>query len=145
MPRSTLIRRGSVAAVLVAGCLVAPAAMAQSPERESSSKDPARANVYVAPSPDAATRQGERWLRTHSVPQRLPDPHKTANVYVPPAQGVASALDSLAPTQTVAHPAAPAANDGATVWPVLGLALGCAALLGGAGLALARRARRTVA
>jgi hypothetical protein len=148
MTTSTSPRRRALAAVLVAGCLVAPAAMAQSPGRGSSGKDAARANVYVAPSPDAATRQGERWLQTHPVPQDLPDSHRTANVYVPPAQGLSSALDSLVPTQTVAHAAVPSADDGANAWAVVGLALGCAALLGGAGLALvhrARRARRTVA
>jgi hypothetical protein len=148
MTTSTLPGRRALAAILVAGCLVAPAAMAQSPERGSGGKDPARANVYVPPSPDTATRQGERWLQTHPVPQDLPDSHKTADVYVPPAQGLSSALDSLVPTQTVAHPAVPSADDGASAWAVLGLALGCAALLGGAGFALAhraRRARRTVA
>jgi hypothetical protein len=130
MHSSRRLRRGTLAAMLVAGCLVAPAAMAQS------------ANVYVAPSPDAATRQGERWLQAHPVPQDLPDPHKTANVYVPPAQGVASALDSLAPTQTVAHPAVASTDGGAGPWAVLGLALGCVALLGGACLVLAQRGRR---
>jgi hypothetical protein len=148
MLSSTLLRGGALAAILVAGCLVAPAALAQSSERGSGGTDPARANVYVVPSPDTATRQGERWLHAHPVAQDLPEPHKTANVYVPPAEGVASALDSLAPTQTVAHPAAAAVDDGAGPWAVLGLALGCVALLGGAGLVLAhrgRRARRTVA
>jgi hypothetical protein len=148
MTTSTLPGRRALAAILVAGCLVAPAAMAQSPERGSGGKDSARADVYVPPSPDTATRQGERWLQTHPVPQDPPDSHRTANVYVPPAQGLSSALDSLVPTQTVAHPAVPSADDGASAWAVLGLALGCAALLGGAGFALAhraRRARRTVA
>ena len=129
MHSSRRLRRGTLAAMLAVGCLVAPAAMAQS------------ANVYVAPSPDVATRQGERWLQAHPVRQDLPDPHKTANVYVPPAQGVASALDSLAPTQTVAHPAV-ASTEGTGPWAVLGLALACAALLGGACLVLAQRGRR---
>jgi hypothetical protein len=44
--------------------------------------------------------------------------------------------------QTIARTAVPSADDGASPWAVIGLALGCAALLGGAGLALARRARR---
>jgi hypothetical protein len=147
MSSSTLLGRVVLAAILAAVCLVAPAAMAQSPDGGSSGKDPAGANVYVPPAPDAATRQGERWLRQHPVPQDLPDAEKTANVYVPPAQGLASALDSLAPTQTIAHPAVPSADDGASPWAVLGLTLGCAALLGGAGAALAhrRRARRSVA
>jgi hypothetical protein len=148
MTTSTLLGRGALAAILAVGCLVAPAAMAQSPDRGSGGNDPASANVYVPPSPDTATRQGERWLQTHPVPQDLPDADKTANVYVPPAQGLSSALDSPAPTQTVAHAAVPSADDGASPWAALGLALGCAALLGGAGLALvhrARRQRRTVA
>lgn len=121
--------------------------MAQSPNGGSSGKDPAAANVYVRPAPDTATRQGERWLRQHPVPRDLPDADKTANVYVPPAQGLSSALDSLAPTQTIAHPAIPPADDGASPWAVLGLTLACAALLCGAALALAhrRRARRSVA
>jgi hypothetical protein len=148
MTTSTFPRRRALAAILVAGCLVAPAAMAQSPERGSGAKGSARAHVYVPPSPDTATRQGERWLQSHPVPQDLPDPHKTANVYVPPAQGLSSALDSLPPTQTIAHAAVPSTDEGASPWAVIGLALGCTALLGGAGLALAhraRRARRTVA
>jgi hypothetical protein len=143
MPSSTSLRRGTLVAMLVAGCLVAPAAMAQSSERGSGGKDPAHANVYVAPSPDAATRQGERWLKAHPVAQDLPDPHKTANVYVPPAQGVANALDAPVPTQTVAHPAVAPTDDGAGPWAVLGLALACVALVGGACLVLAQRGRRT--
>lgn len=120
--------------------------MAQSPNGGSSGKDPAAANVYVRPAPDTATRQGERWLRQHPVPRDLPDADKTANVYVPPAQGLSSALDSLPPTQTIAHAAVPSTDEGASPWAVIGLALGCTALLGGAGLAhRARRSRRTVA
>jgi hypothetical protein len=142
MTTNTFPRCRALAAILVAGCLVAPAAMAQSPERGSGGKGSARANVYVPPSPETAIRQGERWLQTHPVPQELPDPHKTANVYVPPAQRLYGALNSPAATQTVAHPAVPSADDGASPWAVLGLALACAALLGGAGLALAHRARR---
>lgn len=44
--------------------------------------------------------------------------------------------------QTIGHAASPAADDGASPWAVLGMALGCAALLGGAGPALVHRARR---
>jgi hypothetical protein len=187
MTSSTLLSRGALAAILATGCLVAPAAMAQTPERGSGGKDPARANVYVPPSavtatqqdmrspdardsasatsahanvyvppsPDTATRQGERSLETQGTRRdfRSPDARdaarnagETANVYVPPAQGLPAASPSPAPTQTVAHPAVPSADDGVGLWAVVGLALGCAALLGGAGLALAhRRARRTVA
>jgi hypothetical protein len=130
MPRSTLPGRAALCAILVTGCLT-PAAIAQSP------------HVYVPPSPDTATRQGERWLQTHPAPQDVIDPHKTANVYVPPAQGVSSALDSLPPAQTIAHAAAPSADGGASPWTVIGLALGCTALLGGVCLALVHRTRRT--
>jgi hypothetical protein len=164
----TLLGRGALAAILVAGCLVAPTAMAQSPARGSGGADPARANVYVPPSPDTATRQGQRWLAAHPVPQDLPSARKKANVYVPPSGSYADQVSSLsdeqlaaaygaAPAksvpmpaipQTVAHVVSPAADDGASPWAVLGLVLGSAALVGGAGLALvhrARRARRPVA
>jgi hypothetical protein len=144
MHSSTPLRRGTLVAMLVAGCLVAPAAMAQSPQSGSGGKDPAHANVYIAPSPDTATRQGERWLKAHPVALDLPAPDKTANVYVPPAQRVASAPASPVPTQTVAHPAVASTDDGAGPWAVLGLALACVALLGGACLVLAQR-RRTAA
>ena len=103
MTSSTLLGRGALAAILVAGCLAAPAAMAQSPDNGSSVKDPARANVYVPPVPDGL-----------SAPQ-----------------GPAS-------TRTIVH----AADAGAGPWAVIGLALGGAALLGGASLALVRRTRR---
>jgi hypothetical protein len=85
MISSTRLGRGGLAAIFVAGCLVAPAAVAQSADRGSSVKDPARANVHVPPAPATATRQGQRWLQTHPAPQELPNPRKTANVYVPPA------------------------------------------------------------
>jgi hypothetical protein len=67
MTSSTLLSRGALAAIFVAGSLVAPAALAQSPDRGSSVKDPARANVYVPPSQPG-----------------LPGVPRTANVYVPP-------------------------------------------------------------
>jgi hypothetical protein len=137
-----LLGRGALAAVLVAGFLVAPAAVAQPADRGPGGKVPARANVYVPPSLDTATRQGPRWLDAHPATQDLPDANKTANVYVPPAQGLASALDSPAPTATIAHAAVPSVDDGAGPWAVIGVALGCAALLGGAGLALMHRVRR---
>jgi hypothetical protein len=168
MSSSAFLRRGALAAILVAGCLVPPAAVAQSPERGSGGNDPARANVYVPPSPDTATRQGKRGLDAHPAPRDLPSARKKANVYVPPSGSYADHVSSLSDeqlagaygtaipnsspspsgTQTMAHAASPAADDGASPWAVLGLALGCAALLGGAGLALVhrlRRARRTVA
>jgi hypothetical protein len=85
MISSTRLGRGALAAIFVAGCLVAPAAVAQSADRGSSDRDPARANVYVPTSPDTATRDGQRWFQTHPAPQDLPDPRTTANVYVPPA------------------------------------------------------------
>ena len=164
MASSTLLSRGALAAIFVAASLVAPAALAQSPDRGSSVKDPARANVYVPPSPDTAARQAERWLEAHPNTQDLPDAHKTANVYVPPsgsyadqvsslsdeqlAAGYGTAIPAPAATQTLAHAASQAGADGASPWVVIGLAIGCVALLGGAGLALVhrgRRARRSVA
>jgi hypothetical protein len=206
MTSSTLLSRRGLAAILAAGCLVAPAA-AQSADNGSSGKNPARANVYVPPAPDTAARQGQRWLEARGTTQDspLPDARKTANVYVPPSpdtarqqdlrwleahgttpdygsadasntasvyvppagsyadqvrslsdEQLAAAYGTAIPnsiptpsgTQTIGHAASPAADDGASPWAVLGLALGCAALLGGAGLALvhrARRARRPVA
>jgi hypothetical protein len=132
MTSSTLLSRGALAAIFVAGSLVAPAALAQSPDRGSSVKDPARANVYVPP-----------------VQAGLAGVPQTANVYVPPVQaGLPGVPQRPAHTQTLAHAAVPSADDGASPWAVIGLAFGCAALLGGAGLALvhrARRARRPVA
>jgi hypothetical protein len=177
MASSTLLSRGALAAIFVAASLVAPAALAQSQDRGSSVKDPARANVYVPPSPDTAranvyvppspdtaARQAERWLEAHPNTQDLPDAHKTANVYVPPSGSYADQVSSLsdeqlaaaygtaipapAATQTLAHAARQSGDDGASPWVVIGLALGCVALLGGAGLALVhrgRRARRSVA
>jgi hypothetical protein len=157
MTTSTFPRRRALAAILVAGCLVAPGAMAQSPERGSGGKDPARANAYVPPSPDTAARQGQQWLNaqgatwdlrsldTRDAAGKVPE---TANVYVPPVPDGLSSPRGTAPTQTIAHPAVPSADDGTSPWAVLGLALGGAALLGVAGLALvhrARRVRRTVA
>jgi hypothetical protein len=203
MTSSTLISRGALAAIFVAGWLVAPVAGAQSADHGPSVKDPARANVYVPPSPDTATRQAERWLAAHPAPQDLPDARKTANVYVPPspdtatrqaerwlaahpapqdlpdarktanvyvppsgsyadqvsslsdeqlAAGYGTAIPTWIPapaaTQTLAHAAGQAGDDAASPWVVIGLALGCSALLGGVGLALVhrgRRARRPVA
>ena len=178
MTSITLLSRGALATIFVAGSLVAPAALAQSPDRGSSVKDPARANVYVPPSPDTAARQAERWLEAHPNTQDLPDAHKTANVYVPPSPDTATqqgvrwleahgttqdyrspdaretanvyvppaeglpAPGSLAHPQGIARAASPAADGGAGPWAVIGLALGCAALLGGAGLGLVHRARR---
>jgi len=146
MTSSTLVGRGALAAILVAGYLAASAAMAQSPDNGSSVKDPARANVYVPPSPDTATRQGQRWLDAQGTPDlRSPDARdaasnagETANVYVPPVPDGLSAPQGPAPTRTIVH----AADDGAGPWAVIGLALGGAALLGGASLALVRRTRR---
>jgi hypothetical protein len=214
MTSSTLLSRGALAAIFVAASLVVPTALAQSPDRGSSVKDPARANVYVPPSQDTAARQAERWLEAHPNTQDLPDAPKTANVYVPPSPDTATqqgvrwleahgttqdyrspdaretanvyvppsseateqdlrwleahgttqdyrspdvretanvyvppaqglpAPGSLAHPQGIARAASPAADGGAGPWAVIGLALGCAALLGGAGLALVHRARR---
>jgi hypothetical protein len=163
MTSSTLLHRGALAAILVAGCLAAPAAVAQPPDHGSSVKARARANVYVPPSPDTATEQGQRWLETHPAPHDLPDTHKTANVYVPPAgeqapiagesyaaevgslsdEQLAAAYGTAIPTWIPTSASTPvASDDGAGPWAVIGLALGGAALLGGARLARVRRAGR---
>jgi hypothetical protein len=143
MTSSTLLSRGGARGDPRRRTYGRPAAMAQPADDGPSVRDPARANVYVPPSPDTATSQGQRWLKTHPATQDLPDANETANVYVPAAQGLSSALDSSAPTQTVAHAAVPSADGGASPWAVIGVALGCAALLGGAGVVLVHRARRT--
>jgi hypothetical protein len=150
MTSSTLLSRGALATIFVAGSLVAPAALAQSPDRGSSVKDPARANVYVPPSqPGLPGVPQTANVYVPPVQAGLPGVPQTANVYVPPVQaGLPGVPQRPAHTQTLAHAAVPSADDGASPWAVIGLALGCAALLGGAGLALvhrARRARRPVA
>jgi hypothetical protein len=168
MTSSTLLSRGALAAIFVAGSLVAPAALAQSPDRGSSVKDPARANVYVpssqpglpgvprtanvyVPPVQAGLPGVPRTANVYVPPSQpgLPGVPRTANVYVPPVQaGLPGVPQRPAQTQTLAHAAVPSAGDGASPWAVIGLALGCAALLGGAGLGLvhrARRARRPVA
>jgi len=150
MTSSTLLSRGALAAIFVAGSLVAPAALAQSPDRGSSVKDPARANVYVPPSqPGLPGVPQTANVYVPPVQAGLPGVPQTANVYVPPVQaGLPGVPQRPAHTQTLAHAAVPSADDGASPWAVMGLALGCAALLGGAGLGLvhrARRARRPVA
>jgi hypothetical protein len=148
MTTSTFVSRGAFAAILVAGCLVAPAAMAQSPDGGSSAKDPARADVYVPPSPETATEQGQRWLEAQRAPDfRSPDQRdaaKTANVYIPPVTDGMAAPQGPAPTPSIAR----TPDDGPSPWAVIGLALAGALLLGGASLALVHRqrlARRTVA
>jgi hypothetical protein len=150
MTSSTLLSRGALATIFVAGSLVAPAALAQSPDRGSSVKDPARANVYVPPSqPGLPGVPQTANVYVPPVQAGLPGVPQTANVYVPPVQaGLPGVPQRPAHTQTLAHAAVPSADDGASPWAVIGLALGCAALLGGAGLGLvhrARRARRPVA
>jgi hypothetical protein len=157
MSSSSLLGRGALAAILVAGCLIVPSAMARPSDHVSGGNDPARANVYVPPSPDTATPQAQQWLNAQGATWDLRSPDtrgaagtspETANVYVPPVPDGLSSPGGMAPTQTIAHPAVPSADDGASPWAVIGLALGGAALLGIAGLALvhrARRLRRTVA
>jgi hypothetical protein len=144
MTSSTFVSRGAFAAILVAGCLVAPAAMAQSPDGGSSVNDRPRANVYVPPSPETATEQGRRFEAQGTPDLRSPDRRdaasragETANVYIPPVTEGMSAPQGPAPTQTIAR----TADDGPGLWAVIGLALGGALLVGGASLALVRRAR----
>jgi hypothetical protein len=149
MTSSTLLSRGALAAIFVAGSLVAPAALAQSPDRGSSVTDPARANVYVPPSqPGLPGVPQTANVYVPPVQAGLPGVPQTANVYVPPVQAGLPGVPQRPHTQTLAHAAVASADDGASPWAVIGLALGCAALLGGAGLGLvhrARRARRPVA
>ena len=120
MTSRKLLSRGTLAALFAAGCLLAPTAMADTAEGPWL-RDFARANVYVPPSPDTAAEQDEK-----------------ANVYVPPAQaGPPRAPARPAHTQPVTVSA-----DGASTWAIIGVALGCIALLGSAGVAVMRRARR---
>jgi hypothetical protein len=80
-------RRGrwTLASILVAGCLIAPAAAARSADHGPGAKDAARANVYVPPSPGTATRQSHRWLNAHGGAHNhsSPDPRTTAKITIP--------------------------------------------------------------
>ena len=138
MTSRTLLSRGTLAAIFAAGCLLAPTAMADTAEGPWI-RDSAPANVHIPPSPDTATEQGGRWADAHPAAEDLANLNKKANVYVPPAQA--------GPPRTPVRPphAQPIAvsADGAGASGVIGVALGCIALLASAGVAVMRRVRRT--
>ena len=137
MTSRTLLRRGTLAAIFAAGCLLAPTAMADTAEGPWM-RDSARANVQSPPSPDTTTEQGRRWSDAHPAAEDLANLNKTANVYVPPAQaGPPRTPVRPAPTQPITVSA-----DGTSAWAVVGVALGCIALLASAGVAVTRRVRR---
>jgi hypothetical protein len=128
MTRSTRTR-GAVTAILAAGCLLAPTAMAND------------ANVYIPPAPDTATQQGQQWLESHPAPAApLPDAHKTANVYVPPAQDLPDTMSTPEPPRAIAD--APGAGDGGTLWTAIGLGFGGAMSVAALATAFAGRSRR---
>jgi hypothetical protein len=102
MTSRTLLIRGALAAILAAGSPAASTAMAQSADHGPRLKHPVRANVYVPPSPDTATREGQRWVDAHPAPQDLLDARKTANVYVPPPGSYADQVSSLSAEQLAA-------------------------------------------
>jgi hypothetical protein len=137
MTSSTLLSRGTLAAILAAGCLLAPTAMADTAEGPWL-RDHAGANAYVPPSPDTATEQGRRWADAHPAAEDLANTNKKANVYVPPAQ----AGPPRVPVRPAHREPITVGADGASVWAVIGVALGGIALLGSAGVAVMRRVRR---
>jgi hypothetical protein len=120
MTSSKLLGRRALAAILAAGCLLTPTAMAQS------------ANVYVPPSPTAAAQQSPSWPEGDVATRNLGGASETADVYIPPTEagmplsGRPNALTS----------------DDAGPWPVIGLALGGSLLLAGAGAAMVRHSPR---
>jgi hypothetical protein len=120
MTSRTLLSRGTLAAMVAAGCLLAPTAMADTAEGPWM-RDSAPANVHIPPSPDTATM------------------NEKANVYVPPAQ----AGSPRVPVRPADTQAITVSDDGVSAWAVIGVALGCIALLGSAGVAVMRRVRRT--
>jgi hypothetical protein len=138
MTSSTLLSRGTLAAILAAGCLLAPAAMADTAEGPWLRDRAASANVQVPPSPDTATEQGRRWDAAHPAAEDLANMNKKANVYVPPAQ----AGSPRVPVRPAHTQPVTVSGDGASTWAVVGVALGCIALLGSAGVAVMRRVRR---
>ena len=121
MTSSRLLGRGALAAILAAGCLLTPTAMARSGGDGSAVGGPPRANVYVPPSPDTATPQRD-----------VADLPEAANVYIAPTEAGLPVSRRPAPTRSAPTP------DDAGPWPVIGLALGCALLFAGAGVAVVR-------
>jgi hypothetical protein len=124
MTSSKLLGRGALAAILAAGCLLTPSAMAQS------------ANVYVPPSPSTATPQAPSWPAGDVATRNLGGASETADVYIPPTEAGLPVSRRSASTQN-----APSTDD-AGPWPAIGLALGCMVLLAGAGVAVVRHSPR---
>jgi hypothetical protein len=138
----------TLASILVAGCLIAPAAAARSAAYGAPAQDAVRANVYVPPSPETATRQGRRWLEAHGGAHSSGslDPRTTAKITIPSLPdvvarytGAPSAADR-AYLHTVARSSLPPAGDGPSAWSAIVLAL-TSALAGGAGVLFVQRAR----
>jgi hypothetical protein len=125
--------RWALAPILVAGCLIAPAAAARPAGHGPRAKDAARANVYVPPSPDTA----------HIAAS--PDPRTTAKITIPSLPdvvarytGAPSAADR-AYLQTIARASPAPAGDGASARTAIVLAL-ASALAGGSGVLFVQRA-----
>ncbi len=125
--------RCALASILVAGCLITPAAAARSAGHgRGAATDAARANVYVPPSPDTANAGS-------------PDPRTTAKITIPSLPdvvarytGAPSAADH-AYLQTIPRSSLPPAGDGPSAWTAIVLAL-ASALMGGSGVLFVQRA-----
>ena len=145
--RKGLCGRVTLASILVAGCLIAPAAAARSAAYGAPAQA-VRANVYVPPSPETATRQGRRWLEAHGGAHSSGslDPRTTAKITIPSLPdvvarytGTPSAADR-AYLHTIARSALPPPRGGPSAWRAIVLAL-TSALVGGAGVLFVERAR----
>ena len=121
MTSSKLLGRGALAAILAAGCLLTPTAMAQS------------ANVYIPPSPNTAAQQSPSWPTGDVATRNVGGASETADVYIAPTEAGLPVSGRPAPTQNA---------DDAGPWPAIGLALGCMVLLAGAGVAVVRHSPR---
>jgi hypothetical protein len=124
LEKGTTVTRSNhmaLAAILAAGLLAAPSAMAQPIDPGTGAKSPATANVYVPPTPQDL---------------RSPDPSD------PPAGVLPGPPQWPVHPQTLTPASSPSAGDGGSSWPEIGLALGGVVLLAGGGIALIRRARR---
>ena len=146
--RKSLRGQWTLASILVAGCLIAPAAAARSAYHGPGANDAARANVYVPPSPETATRESQRWLEAHGGARSSgsADPRTTAKITIPSLPDVvahytgARAAADRAYLQTIARSSLPPAGDGASAWTAIVLAL-TSALAGGSGVLFVQRAR----
>jgi hypothetical protein len=145
--RKGLRARWTLAAILIAGCLLAPAAAAPSAKHGGRPNTAVRANVYVPPSPDTATRQGQRWLAAHGGARELRslDARTTAKATIPSLPDVvarytgASAADRAYPHPISDSPVAPGGGR-ANAWSAIVLSL-TSALAGAAGVLLVQRTR----